>query len=124
MVSLVGVGHIGTVVQVVLMAVFIDVLVIITLISDQVIVYISLLDRYRQRLKVVTLPLPIVVQEHVIIQYALWFNTWSGLCSNGQLSHWSPTPSMSVSFWSVLYTYGQLSFSFRISEEKGQLLRI
>ena len=47
MVSLVGVGHIWTVVQVVLMAVFIDVLVVITLISNQVIVYVSLLDKYR-----------------------------------------------------------------------------
>lgn len=52
MVSLIGVGHIGTVVQVVLMAVFINVLVIVTLISNQVIVYVSLLDKYRQRLAV------------------------------------------------------------------------
>ena len=49
MVSLVGVGHIWTVVQVVLMAVFINVLVIVTLISNQVIVNISLLDKYGQR---------------------------------------------------------------------------
>ncbi len=98
MVSLVGVGHIGTVVQVVLMAVFIDVLVIVTLISNQVIVYVSLLNKYRQRLVVLTLPVLTVAPERVII------STWSGLCSNGQLSHWSPTPSMSVSFCSVLYT--------------------
>lgn len=43
--------------------------------------------------------------------------TWSGLCSNGQLSQWSPTPSWSVSLWSTLYTYGQLSFSFRMPEQ-------
>lgn len=28
--------------------------------------------------------------------------TWSGLCTRGQLSQWSPTPSPSVSLWSVL----------------------
>lgn len=28
--------------------------------------------------------------------------TWSGLCSRGQLSQWSPTPSLSVSLWSTL----------------------
>lgn len=54
MVSLVGVGHVGTVVQVVLIAVFIDILVIITLISNQVIVYVVLMERYRQMLKVLT----------------------------------------------------------------------
>lgn len=41
-VSLVGIGHIGTVVQVVLMAILIDVLVVVTLISHQVIVYVGL----------------------------------------------------------------------------------
>lgn len=45
--------------------------------------------------------------------------TWSGLCSRGQLSHWSPTPSMSVSLWSTLYTYWQLSRSLRIPKEGG-----
>lgn len=46
-----------------------------------------------------------------------WLPTWSGLCSRGQLSQWSPTPSLSVSLWSTLYTYGQLSFSFRMPAE-------
>lgn len=59
-----------------------------------------------------------------VLRCAPAFHTWSGLCSNGQLSHWSPTPSLSVSFWSVLYTYGQLSSSFRISVQEEQLIRI
>lgn len=45
MVGLVGVSHIGTVVQVVLMTVLIDVLVVVALISDPVIVYISLREK-------------------------------------------------------------------------------
>lgn len=51
-------------------------------------------------------------------------HTWSGLCIKGQLSHWSPTPSLSVSIWSVLYTYGQLSSSFKMSEEIQTVLII
>lgn len=70
-VSLVGVGHVGTVVQVVLMAVFIDVLVIVTLISNQVIVYVSLLDKYRQRLTVLTLSVPTVLECVIICIYTV-----------------------------------------------------
>lgn len=62
-VSLVGVGHIGTVVLVVLMTIFINVLVIITVISDQVVVYIGLLNRKR----LLTLPVPIVAWQHLIL---------------------------------------------------------
>lgn len=47
MVSLVGVGNIGAVVKVVLMTIFINVLVIVTLISNPVVVYVSLLDKSR-----------------------------------------------------------------------------
>lgn len=70
--------------------------------------------------------------EHFVLTYIPMWNkmsltnyvrnrewvTWSGLCSKGQLSQWSPTPSWSVSLWSTLYTYGQLSFSFRIPEQR------
>lgn len=45
MVSLVWVGHIGAVILVVLMAVFIDVLVVIALVSNQVIIYVRLMSR-------------------------------------------------------------------------------
>lgn len=69
MVSLVGIGHVGTVVQVVLIAIFINVLVIITLISNQVIVYIGLMDRYRQVLKVLTHS--ILLYRNVIMHYGL-----------------------------------------------------
>lgn len=42
MVGLVGIGHVGTVVQVVLMAILVNVLVVVALISHQVVVDISL----------------------------------------------------------------------------------
>lgn len=54
---------------------------------------------------------------HLLWKDGAWRFTWSGLCSRGQLSQWSPTPSLSVSLWSTLYTYGQLSSSFRIPVE-------
>lgn len=66
MVSLVGIGHVGTVVQVVLVAVFINVLVIITLISNQVIVYVILMDRYRQMLKVSVLHRNVIMHRGFI----------------------------------------------------------
>lgn len=42
-VGLVGVGHVRTVVQVVLMAIFVNILVVVTLVSHQVVVYVHLL---------------------------------------------------------------------------------
>lgn len=69
MVRLVSVGHIGTVVLVVLMAVFINVLVVVTLISNQVIVYVGLLDEHRQRL---TLPVPPVALQSAMKCTVVW----------------------------------------------------
>lgn len=104
------------------MAVLVDVLVVVALISNPVIVYISLMKERKKKVEVLTfLYLQMCMN---VLRHAPAFHTWSGLCSNGQLSHWSPTPSLSVSFWSVLYTYGQLSSSFRISVQEEQLIRI
>lgn len=69
MVSLIGIGHIGAIVQVVLMAILIDVLVIVTLISNQVIVYISLLDKYKDVNRFLYLHLLECVIIHSVVQY-------------------------------------------------------
>ena len=45
-------------------------------------------------------------------------STCNGFLSFGQLSHASPTPSPSVSFWSLFFIFGQLSFSMTPKREK------
>lgn len=102
-VGLVAVGDVGAVVPGVLLAVLVNVLVVITPVSHQVVVGVPLRNG--------SPPHPPAKCTYGRCCFSFFFAfppphcallTCRGLCRRGQLSHWSPTPSKSVSLCSAL----------------------